>query len=108
MAGPLSVKGGNEGLRFPGGFMNRPVAEIGDLFGVAQRPGCIGSAGLVSGVGRSRGVAVGYCRGHIGVVDHACEAAIANAFKLPIPARAWRSEERRVGKECRSRWSPYH
>src|SRR3989449_10091511 len=22
--------------------------------------------------------------------------------------RAWRSEERRVGKECRSRWSPYH
>src|SRR3990167_9297108 len=25
----------------------------------------------------------------------------------PIPAVA-RSEERRVGKECRSRWSPYH
>ena len=23
-------------------------------------------------------------------------------------ARAKRSEERRVGKECRSRWSPYH
>src|SRR5260221_12902268 len=23
-------------------------------------------------------------------------------------AEAWRSEERRVGKECRSRWSPYH
>ena len=23
-------------------------------------------------------------------------------------ARAHRSEERRVGKECRSRWSPYH
>src|SRR2546422_10156984 len=23
-------------------------------------------------------------------------------------ADAWRSEERRVGKECRSRWSPYH
>ena len=22
--------------------------------------------------------------------------------------RATRSEERRVGKECRSRWSPYH
>src|SRR4029077_3905202 len=22
--------------------------------------------------------------------------------------QAWRSEERRVGKECRSRWSPYH
>src|SRR5258708_15009765 len=24
------------------------------------------------------------------------------------PARLERSEERRVGKECRSRWSPYH
>src|SRR2546425_13365194 len=23
-------------------------------------------------------------------------------------ALPWRSEERRVGKECRSRWSPYH
>ena len=22
--------------------------------------------------------------------------------------RLWRSEERRVGKDCRSRWSPYH
>src|SRR2546427_5435393 len=25
-----------------------------------------------------------------------------------LDASAWRSEERRVGKECRSRWSPYH
>ena len=25
-----------------------------------------------------------------------------------IMALAERSEERRVGKECRSRWSPYH
>ena len=28
-------------------------------------------------------------------------------WKLPILPVA-RSEERRVGKECRSRWSPYH
>ena len=27
---------------------------------------------------------------------------------LDIGAGAGRSEERRVGKECRSRWSPYH
>jgi len=26
----------------------------------------------------------------------------------PLPMCADRSEERRVGKECRSRWSPYH
>src|SRR3989454_8251811 len=28
-------------------------------------------------------------------------------FTDPVPADR-RSEERRVGKECRSRWSPYH
>ena len=27
---------------------------------------------------------------------------------LPILKKLGRSEERRVGKECRSRWSPYH
>ena len=26
----------------------------------------------------------------------------------PVYSRVLRSEERRVGKECRSRWSPYH
>ena len=27
---------------------------------------------------------------------------------LDFGSQAERSEERRVGKECRSRWSPYH
>ena len=31
----------------------------------------------------------------------------AQTFPPPLPG-ATRSEERRVGKECRSRWSPYH
>ena len=33
------------------------------------------------------------------------------SLELPVwilPGMADRSEERRVGKECRSRWSPYH
>src|SRR2546430_4353453 len=30
------------------------------------------------------------------------------APSIPPIATAARSEERRVGKECRSRWSPYH
>jgi len=29
-----------------------------------------------------------------------------NLFSLKVALE--RSEERRVGKECRSRWSPYH
>src|SRR2546425_2405459 len=33
----------------------------------------------------------------------------ADLFRQPdFDAAARRSEERRVGKECRSRWSPYH
>ena len=31
---------------------------------------------------------------------------VAEAVTAPLSTR--RSEERRVGKECRSRWSPYH
>src|SRR5256884_7813701 len=31
-----------------------------------------------------------------------------HGFVLPNNLLAQRSEERRVGKECRSRWSPYH
>ena len=30
------------------------------------------------------------------------------ALNIPTDEIAGRSEERRVGKECRSRWSPYH
>ena len=52
------------------------------------------------------------------VISLAATAVVAN--RLPIPpdgllplyllpiAAVVRSEERRVGKECRSRWSPYH
>src|SRR5256884_5460766 len=32
----------------------------------------------------------------------------AGKRRLQSEAEKWRSEERRVGKECRSRWSPYH
>ena len=28
--------------------------------------------------------------------------------KVTLTDHCYRSEERRVGKECRSRWSPYH
>ena len=31
-----------------------------------------------------------------------------NGVEKELSGGAARSEERRVGKECRSRWSPYH
>ena len=39
------------------------------------------------------------------------ESSIISAARTAASAALaayWRSEERRVGKECRSRWSPYH
>ena len=35
------------------------------------------------------------------------KAVFTKAFNIITVAEV-RSEERRVGKECRSRWSPYH
>ena len=48
-------------------------------------------------------------------VENGCiiskDADITVAFRVELPELftvTSRSEERRVGKECRSRWSPYH
>src|SRR2546427_12989341 len=43
-------------------------------------------------------------RWYLGVLCRKCEAPILFA----LDHSEGRSEERRVGKECRSRWSPYH
>src|SRR5256885_14401172 len=40
---------------------------------------------------------------HHELVKSAAVDVVAITVKVP-----YRSEERRVGKECRSRWSPYH
>src|SRR3989441_7632308 len=34
--------------------------------------------------------------------------SLEETHKIYASSRVARSEERRVGKECRSRWSPYH
>src|SRR5256885_17046173 len=43
--------------------------------------------------------------GNLGI---ALAAACAATLNQVLDRRIDRSEERRVGKECRSRWSPYH
>ena len=46
-----------------------------------------------------------------GLVPAASAAGIKDLWSMDLQILATsdtRSEERRVGKECRSRWSPYH
>src|SRR5882762_11076965 len=45
---------------------------------------------------------VGQFRGRVGA------QRVEGQNRRSSPSRVRRSEERRVGKECRSRWSPYH
>src|SRR3712207_8914856 len=42
------------------------------------------------------------------LVPPPCHRGRARLGVPSYPFRGHRSEERRVGKECRSRWSPYH
>src|SRR2546422_1349597 len=42
------------------------------------------------------------------IYSMALPAVLTIQFGANTPRYAPRSEERRVGKECRSRWSPYH
>jgi len=42
------------------------------------------------------------------LIDPNLIAILLSLGTLGIIVELWRSEERRVGKECRSRWSPYH
>src|SRR2546425_12837161 len=50
-------------------------------------------------------LAVAWAFNLIGIADLLVSTGAAiNAMMYQVP----RSEERRVGKECRSRWSPYH
>src|SRR3712207_9225965 len=59
-----------------------------------------------------RGLLLPRMRGVFGRGDFVANGVLFAFYHLhtpwSIPAALARSEERRVGKECRSRWSPYH
>src|SRR2546425_13358915 len=54
-------------------------------------------------VGKGTGLGLSICYGL--VQEHGGQIT---CFNRPEGGATFRSEERRVGKECRSRWSPYH
>ena len=65
-----------------------------------------------------RGKSIAFCQGCLAcqktgrcvISDDAVEIAqkMQDAEVVVFATPIYRSEERRVGKECRSRWSPYH
>src|SRR5256885_12726363 len=63
-----------------------------------SRLACDEGTALVEGIQCQRGQQVD------GQVDHRDDGHALDG----LAGLAHRSEERRVGKECRSRWSPYH
>ena len=53
-------------------------------------------------------IVVGVSNDAINFLNSAIGSKAISLRTIMIVASLGRSEERRVGKECRSRWSPYH
>src|ERR1035441_750408 len=93
--------------------------EAGEIFGEGRVVGvaCVRLDGCDDGRGRDEAsdvvdVAVSVVAGYAAIEpEDLVDAEIVVECLLELgaaDARIARSEERRVGKECRSRWSPYH
>src|SRR2546426_10012054 len=96
------------------GFQEARLERIGGEQGGDLLEAELGPLELV-GLAKRRGSALGqFLELALDVAEVALEgfldgAAVAVPLRAQIGARREpRSEERRVGKECRSRWSPYH
>src|ERR1022692_4574170 len=100
------------------GVLRVDLDQLGEVATVAERRGNCGQVGLES-IGADlealrRGCGPqsfdeGVGRG----LAAASKGEVENKLRVPLDGHEAvgvtdRSEERRVGKECRSRWSPYH
>ena len=85
---PPPLRGGAPGSGHSSGFSAQAVA-----------------AGFVAGLD---GLLVAGKEDLVGRVGQVRAAGQVELFGVDVADVGLRSEERRVGKECRSRWSPYH
>src|SRR6266480_6742343 len=76
--------------------------EIGSVVGALIGLGAAGEEGMAAGAELGAEAAAD------GVKVFSEDDAWDALAEIPEDSAAARSEERRVGKECRSRWSPYH
>ena len=83
------------------------------VYGMSER---LGTVSFDSGndevfIGRTMGHSRGYSEAVAAQIDQEVKDLVDGAYRRCqdiLEAQRDRSEERRVGKECRSRWSPYH
>src|SRR5256885_15348267 len=92
-----------------------PICPPGHC-GPAAAASCTGSVGVLAAdpFAVGTGLHIGHPFGVVQVPLHGlADTGLEGLGRLPAQfafelARVDRSEERRVGEECRSRWSPYH
>src|SRR2546425_5808991 len=87
-------------------MLNLPLALIGGVAGVFLAGGVLSVASMIGfitlfGIATRNGIML------VSHIQHLMQNEGVTDFRDAVD-RGARSEERRVGKECRSRWSPYH
>ena len=81
--------------------MLRKIGSFVGMLLLAALPAAAQKVGVVMSGGGAKGLY------HIGVLEALEENGVPIDY-VAGTSMGSRSEERRVGKECRSRWSPYH
>ena len=94
----------------------KTLSELNDIFTMVEKMQSVNTDGIHVHISlqrlqqlraqRNGSVALQRIQHHPGI--HIGRLALQRALQPHAQRRVLRSEERRVGKECRSRWSPYH
>ena len=107
LLGSFSMNGASGQIAYN---VNKWISAVGDVgyYTMNPRPST-GTIGLTI-----HGTEISYLLGprvtyrHLGRFTPFGQILVGMVHDTPSTFSATRSEERRVGKECRSRWSPYH
>src|SRR3712207_3667725 len=99
------VARGEDGPRFP---YYRAGSAASRMEPVDVPEEAIRGARMLHVSGVSQAISHSACDAVFRAIEVAKAAGVGVSYDTNLRLSLWRSEERRVGKECRSRWSPYH